>query len=102
MSWSLFPIDGIGLHLRLNLWLHVMSSVLSFRVGKSTTCNRLLSESISKIGLLVFFVYLERGVLRSPQLMSRKVKIASYYKDILLGPSIDVSYPHREDFQLPK
>ena len=49
MSWSLLPIDGIGLHLCLKLgWeVSIRSKILSLRVGKSAI-SRLLSAAMSR------------------------------------------------------
>ena len=49
MSWSLFPIDGKGLHLSLNdRWeVSIKFNVFPFRVGKSTIYSYPLSATLS-------------------------------------------------------
>ena len=76
ISWSLFAMDGSGLHRRLNSgWeVSIMSKVLSLHVGKSTICSNPLSATISRKAWLVLMGYCLLVAVCSDQLISRRLK----------------------------
>ena len=89
MSWSLFPIDGNGLHLNLNDgWeISIKSKVFSLRVGKSTICSKPLSATVSKKAWLVLVGYCLCVMVCSCQFISGRLKsppIKKMFFDVLI------------------
>ena len=76
MSWSLFPIEGSGLHLSINEgWdVKMRCSVLSLRVGKLTICSSPLSDVMSKKLWLTRSGYWLASTNSIVQLISGKLK----------------------------
>ena len=76
ISWLLVRIDGNSLHLSMyDGWEeNIRSSVLLFLVGKSTSCSRLFSRTMSRVALFTLDGYWLPSLEVSDQLISGKLK----------------------------
>ena len=84
--WSLFPIEGSGLHLSINEgWdVKMRSNVLSFLVGNDTICSKLLSAVMSRKLLFTRKGFWLPSTCSEAQLMSGRLKSPSRSNMFLL------------------